>query len=126
MKRSVAIAFLMFFIASCGSSTDTFSGNVTSGTDPIVSRIDPATGPVGQEITIYGIGFSIEPPSNIVMIGNVSTTATSHGFVAAPTDTEFEYIVATVPADTPAGANSVTVLVYDSPSNSDITFTVTP
>lgn len=120
------IMAVAMILAPCGGSSDVYPDDVVSNTNPIVSRVDPATAARSQEITIYGIGFSIEPPSNIVIIGNSSTSATAHGFIESPTSTEFEYITATIPADTPEGDNSVIVQVHEYSSNTDITIAVTP
>lgn len=119
------MAVAMLFSPCGGSGGGGYSDDVVTSTDPIVSRVDPSAAALGQEITIYGIGFSIEPPSNIVIIGSSSISATAHGFVESPTATEFEYITATIPTDAPIGDNSVVVQVYDYSSNADIIVTVT-
>lgn len=123
LKPIIPIAFALV-IAACGSESG-ISEDVPTDSPPVVSRVEPNSGPVGTEITVYGFGFSMTAPINIVIIGTSSTAATTYNLVEPPTDTEIESITATIPDDAPRGDNSVIVLVYDNSSNADITFTVT-
>lgn len=127
MKRIALIAVLCLWIAACGSTKGSdYGDDVPTQLPPTVSRVDPATGPVGTVITIFGFGFSMAAPDNIVIIGTTAVSATAYTLLPVPTATEIESLTATVPADAAAGANSVTVLVGENASNSDIIFTVTP
>jgi len=130
IKATAAIAALFFLalLSGCGGSgaDGGFPDDVPTQVTPLVSRIDPATGPAGTAITIYGMGFSISYPNNIVVVGDAATSATGYALVSPPTADEIESITATVPDDAPLGDNSVYVVVYDNASNTDVTFTVTP
>ena len=112
-------------VAACGGTSSDFSENVPTNSPPIVSRVDPTDAMAGDEITIFGFGFSLATPENIVMIGDVSTAATAYSLLDSPTSTEIESLTATIPDDVTAGENSVIVLVDGHVSNGDITITVT-
>ena len=130
IKATAAAAALFFlaFLTGCGGSgaDSGFPDDVPTQVNPLVSRVGPATGPAGTEITIYGMGFSISYPNNIVIVGDAATSATGYALVSPPTADEIESITAVVPNDAAPGDNSVYVVVYDNASNTDVTFTVTP
>lgn len=113
-------------MASCGSSDNGASGDVPTGTEPVIASITPASGPVGSTILIEGFGFSLVPQNNIIIIGNSSVAATDYQLVIPAVSPNIEELTATVPTGSAVGVNSVTVVVDGNPSNSDITFTVTP
>jgi hypothetical protein len=130
MKRRSIIFHLLFcffgfFLASCGSSAD-FHDDVPTGSSPIVSRVDPTSGPVGTQVTIFGLGFSYVAPTNIIAMGTGAAVAQTYTILANPVDSEIETLTFTVPTGLAPGTYPVVVLVYDTPSNSDVTFTVTP
>jgi len=125
MIRTLAIsAALAFLIASCGSGNP-YSEDVPTDSPPVVSRVDPSSGPVGTEITIFGYGFSYTSSLDFVLIGTEMTIASSYSILDEPTSTEIESLTATIPEDAATGENSVVVLVYENASNTDISFTVT-
>lgn len=127
LRRTTFIAILCLIASGCGiSGSSDYPDDVPTQLPPTVSRIDPAAGPAGTAITIFGFGFSEAAPNNTVIIGNTAVSATAYTLLPAPTATEIESLTATVPADAAAGANPVTVVVGENASNSDITFTVTP
>ena len=102
------------------------AGKTGSELPPTVTRIAPATGPVGTVIQIFGFGFSVAPPENVVIIGDTGVSATAYDLVANPTSDEIEVLTATVPNDTPLGDSSIVVIVGEHTSNADVMFTVTP
>jgi hypothetical protein len=117
---------LLLLIAACGSSSPSFAPDVPTDSPPIVSRVDPNSGGTGSEVTIFGFGFTISVPENIVVIGGVATNATSYRLLSNPTSTEIEAITADVPNNAAAGEGPIYVVVYDNVSNADVSFTVTP
>lgn len=125
MKRLFTAALLAAIaMASCGGVS--YNPNVPTDSPPIVTRVDPNSGRAGDEITIFGLGFSIAYPENIVVVGNAPTGATSYSLLDNPTSDEIEAITFTVPADAEAGEGPVYVLVEGDSSNADVSFTVMP
>ena len=125
MKRMIFIVLIAAAMQSCGSSSG-IPDDVPSSTTPIITRVEPTTAAIGDEITIYGIGFSYAYPNNIVLIGGTATTATYYDTLDNPEGDEIEYITADVPDEAPEGDDYVMVLVHENPSNTDISITVTP
>lgn len=127
-RLSILISALCLFSLSCGSSSDAvdYPSDVSTKSPPIVMSVAPSTGAAGDTITIYGIGFSSVPEFNTVIIGGDAMAATVYDLVPSPTSTAVEFLTAAVPAGAAVGVNSILVLVHESPSNADITFTVTP
>lgn len=117
---------LLLLIASCGGSSESFAPDVPTNSPPIVSRVTPNSGNAGSEVTIFGFGFTISVPENIVVIGGTSTNATSYTLLSNPTSTEIEAITADVPNDAMLGEGPIYVVVHDNVSNADVSFTVTP
>lgn len=126
LKR-LAIAVLPLLVASCGGGgTTEYAPDVPTNSPPVVSRVDPNSGGPGSEVTIFGFGYTISVPENIVVIGGVATNATSYRLLSNPTSTEIEAITADVPANATVGEGPIYVVIYDNVSNSDVSFTVTP
>jgi len=125
MKRICTALALCIVLAACGSAVP-YSPNVVTEMPPTVTRIDPTSGPAGTTIQIFGFGFSVAAPENIVIIGDTGVPATSYGLVANPTSDEIEVLTADVPNDAPLGESSVVIVVGEHTSNADVTFTVTP
>ena len=125
LKR-LAIAILPLLVASCGGSTTGYAPDVPTNSPPIVSRVDPNSGGPGSEVTIFGFGYTISVPENIVVIGGVATNATSYRLLSNPTSTEIEAITVDVPANANVGEGPIYVIIYDNVSNADVSFTVTP
>ncbi len=108
-----------------GSESD-YPDDVPTQSPPIVSRVEPTSGPAGTVITIYGFGFSLNPAINVVIVGDAGASATDYQLVASPTANEIEQLTATVPADAAIGESGVVVVVYENASNADVLFDVTP
>ena len=123
--RVLAIAVLLL-VASCGGGTTGYAPDVPTDSPPVVSRVDPNSGGAGTEVTIFGFGYTISVPENIVVIGGVATNATSYRLLSNPTSTEIEAITADVPTNATLGEGPIYVVIYDNVSNSDVSFTVTP
>ncbi len=117
-------------IAACGSvngeSVLFFDPNVSLQTIPVVTRVTPTTGRAGDTITIFGLGFSIVPTDNLVVLSNTSIPASAYALVDPPVTGEIEQLTFTLPADSAIGDTSVVVNVYENSSNSDVLLTVTP
>ena len=131
MKKTfliIAGAAWIIALAACGSGDSSFdySEDVPTNLPPTVARIDPATGPVGTAVTVFGFGFSDAAPDNVLMVGSGSIAATAYTLLPNPTSSEIESISATIPAGAAVGADAILVIVDGNPSNADITFTVTP
>ncbi len=112
--------------ASCGGTSSDYNPNVPTNSPPIVSRVDPSAGSVGDEISIFGLGFSIAYPEDIVVVGGAATSATSYRLLDNPTANEIEAITFTVPADAALGEGPIYVQVDGNSSNVDVSFTVIP
>ena len=120
----VAVALAL---SACGTGgAAEYPSDVPTNAPPTVSRVDPTSGPPGTTVTIYGFGFSIGPALNIVTIGESMAAATEYEILSSPTSDELESLTAVVPDDAVAGESPVVVLVHETPSNADVTFTVTP
>ena len=132
MKRTGTISLVMLtllLVCGCGSSgPPTYDETVLTQTDPIVSRVDPASGKAGDTVNIYGIGFSSAPGDNVVAIGPLTTLASGYALVppAAATATEFEVLTVAVPSGATGTDLSVWVDVFDNVSNTNVTFTINP
>ena len=127
LTRLISIVVLALALVSCGNASSNYFGpNIPTGTTPIISRVDPNFGSAGDEITIFGLGYSIAFPENIIIIGGAATTATSYRLLSNPTSSEIEALTAIVPADAQLGEGPIYVLVDASSSNTDVSFTVTP
>jgi len=126
MKRVLPILSLMLVLSACGGGDPGYSDDVPTQAPPFVSRVEPTSGPVGTTITIYGFGFSIAAPTNLVVLGGSGSAATSYQLLNNASSIEIESITAVVPNDAAVGSSEVMVVVYDNVSNADVTFTVTP
>ncbi len=123
------ITFIAAFTlcAACGNSGPfEYASDVPTNAPPTVTRVDPASGPIGTLVTLYGFGFSFAPELNAVTIGQAMAIADTYTFLEAPTSEEIESLTTTVPAEAIEGASPVVVLVHEIPSNADVVFTVTP
>lgn len=127
LRKSFIIGFFALLV-SCGSSTGvpTIGDDVPTQTTPLVSRVDPTAGTPGTPITIFGLGFSLAPPQNIIVLGDTAVAATSYQLLSAPTASEVEAITFDIPAGTTAGQTPVVVVVDNNPSNADVVLTVLP
>ena len=86
----------------------------TVGTDPVISGLNPDSGPVGTPVEITGANFGASEGTS---------TVTFNGAEATPTDWSATSITAPVPADATTGP--VVVTVGGTPSNA-VTFSVKP
>jgi hypothetical protein len=122
-RLAICIAIVLA-CASCGS--DGFEYDVVTDAPPVVTRVDPNAGRVGDTITIFGLGFSISYPENIVIIGNAATSAIEYELLANPQPGEIEAITAVVPDGAEVGEGPILVQVHGNSSNADVSFTVVP
>lgn len=116
---------MLLALVSCGSS-DGFEPDVPTDSPPIVTRVEPNSGGVGTEITLFGLGFSIAVPENIVIVGGIGASATSYRLLSNPTSSEIEALTVNVPAGAALGEGPIYVVVQGNVSNADVSFTVTP
>jgi hypothetical protein len=126
VRRIFIVMTCIFALSACGGAGPVYYDDVPTGSSPIVSRVDPASGPVGTTVTIYGLGFSFEAPTNVVTMGTEGVAAESYNILAAPTDAEIETITFMVPAGLAPGTYPVVVVVHDAASDTAVSFTVTP
>jgi len=125
MRNAIALAsVLLLFAAGCGY--DYLSPLIPTNSPPVVFRVAPNSGSAGDEITIFGLGFSIAYPENIIVIGGAPTGATSYGLVDDPDPGEIEAITFIVPAEALEGEGAIYVQVQGRSSNTDVSFTVLP
>jgi len=118
----------MFFAAAilfsaCGSGGD-ITDDVPSDSPPIVMRVDPAIATAGDQITIFGIGFSAAAPTNIIIIGDAGIYAESYQLIPNPIDEEAEAITAVIPAGIAPDLYPILVVVGENTSNSDVMITI--
>lgn len=118
MKNQTLIFFLtsllsvsILFLASCGGD-----GNdpISNDTTPVITTINPLTGPVGTEVIITGKNFSTTPASNKVKFNTTDATVTG------ASETELTVLV-----PTGATTGNVTVEVDSKSATSAQVFTVT-
>jgi len=122
-KACTAILFIALASLSCVGSSD-YNPNVPTDSPPIVSRVDPSAGMAGDMISIFGLGFSIAYPEDIVVVGGAATSATSYRLLDNPTDSEIEAITFIVPEEAEIGEGPIYVQVEGNSSNVDVSFTV--
>lgn len=116
-----AIAVCLMLVAACGDDLR-YNETVPTQTSPFVNRIDPATGPAGTVVTVFGFGFSAVPEYNIVFFGATPAFATNYSLVSPPAAGEIEALTVTVPAGVAVGNSSVFVSVFDNVSNTNVNF----
>ncbi len=110
---------------SCGSTTGgEYDSTVPTQTTPYVNRIDPAVGKAGDVVTVFGFGFSVSAPNDIVTIGSAAAGASAYNLLDGTTAGEVESLTVTVPTGVTVGTDSVFVTVFGNTSNANVTFTV--
>ena len=103
--HGTAVEFVPFFVVS----------NAPPSAAPVISRIEPASGQSGTQVTIFGENFDPVIDHNVVLFGNRIAR------VVSGSTTE---LVVQVPTDLTAGSVVVTVSALGKTSN-PATFTVT-
>ena len=119
--RTLMICGLLIGTVACGTQSLSLDANIPSGSPPVVFDINPSSAPVGAEVTISGLGYSIVPPENAVHFGDTVTLAETYDIVGGEEQLSF-----TVPADATVGSFNLLVTVLGEPSNADLTFDVLP
>ncbi|MFO1519358.1 MAG: IPT/TIG domain-containing protein [bacterium] len=117
-------SFLYLGALSCGSGRSDNPNTVTS--QPVLMAALPAQGKAGDTITLQGVGFSIAPNEDIIVLGGITLQALTHDFIpnnALPANGASEEITFQIPANAPVGAGNVLVLVNETPTNG-VPFTV--
>lgn len=121
---------LIGMLIGCGSAADDrvepFDASVATQVAPVVTRINPTFGRAGDIITIFGMGFSVIPEDNIVLLTSAAAPAFSYSLASPAGSGEVEQLTFAIPTNARAGITSVIVNVYDNSSNSDITLMVNP
>lgn len=124
------VLLLIGVVVGCGSATDdlpgSFDASVATQVAPVVTRISPTIGRAGDIITIFGVGFSVIPEDNIVLLTSAATPAFSYTANNAAGSGEVEQLAFVIPSNAKSGVTFVLVSVYGNSSNSDITLIVTP
>lgn len=125
-----SVLFLIGILIGCGSATDDsvepFDASVVTQVAPVVTRINPTIGRAGDVITVFGVGFSVIPEDNIVLLTGSAALAFGYNAVDAAGTGEVEELTFAIPTNATTGITSVIVNVYDNSSNSDVTLMVNP
>lgn len=128
MRWSALLLIGMFI--GCGSAADDsvepFDASVATQVAPVVTRINPTFGRADDVITIVGVGFSVIPEDNIVLLTGSAALAFGYNAVDAAETGEVEELTFAIPTNATTGITSVIVNVYDNSSNSDVTLMVNP
>lgn len=123
----IIMSLLFLHGVSCGSEEAfTLDSSVATDALPYVNRINPASGQVGDTITIFGFGFSNGAPSNIVHVGGTAVAAATYALINSPTSTEIEQLTFAIPAGAATGAAGIAVTVFDNTSNAGVQLTINP
>lgn len=112
--------------AGCGSSSDVLSPTILSQSPPLLKAVDPVTAGPGDQVTLYGIGFSAAAPENVVILGDATATADSYAINDPVTHDSSEKLIFTVPANAPTGEQTISLLIFGEISNANFTITITP
>lgn len=120
------LAAAVCLIGCGGIGTADFGSNVPSGAPPVIQRIDPASGSSGDTVTLFGVGFSIVASENILHIGENTIAASEYSLIEEPEPGEAEQLTFEIPPEVSAGEYNIFITVIDQPSNTNLTFTVTP
>lgn len=127
-KRWLLLGLFLLGGSACGdlTGTDPVGAEIPSGAPPVITRLDPESAAAGSELNVFGVGFALHAPLNVLSIDSYSLLASEYTLLAAPADGEVEQLTFTVPDDIAAGEYAVLLIVDGSPSNGDLSFTVTP
>ena len=110
---------------TCGTDGNTgISSDISLNITPVITRISPSSAVTGDEVTIFGLGFSVVPQKNIISVGNAATSAETYSLVSPPAEGEIESITFRVPAGVTVGANSIFVTVGENTSNANMNITI--
>lgn len=120
VSKFLTLTLLGLGLLACGSDN---SDEIPTGGEPILIEVSPATASSGQQVTLKGVGFSLVPSENIVVLNGTAIQAASYTLTGQ--DDRPEAITFTVPAGLTVGASSIIVTVFESPSNS-LSFSITP
>lgn len=125
LRKFVIISSIACSLCACGPSLDDLDPSIASQEFPAITQVVPTSGRPGDIITIFGLGFSVVPQENIVIIGNKTALASEYELVNNENGTEVEKITFEIPVNTTTGVGSVSVLAITYGSNS-IEFTILP
>jgi hypothetical protein len=120
MKKIFGLFFIFILFTACGSGSEN-SNTVSS--QPVLIAALPDSAAIGATVTLQGIGFSITPNENIVVVGGATAVALTHQFINPLPNGAIEEITFQIPSNAEVGSGNVFVLVSENPSNS-IPFTV--
>ncbi len=114
-------------LVSFGTDPACGNGNVNAGNNnlnglnaPVITAINPTSGPTGTTVTLTGINFSTT--GNTVRLTNDGTGATTNIVPSAQNTTSITF---TVPAGLPVGPYTVTVENANNLTSNGVAFTIT-
>lgn len=111
------------WLAGCGTESGVKNPNVITD-QPVLIATLPSQGAPGGTVTLQGVGFSIVPDENIIILDDTSSQGLSHRFLdPLPPNGAVEEITFLIPLNAVPGATQLIVLVEERPSNS-LPFTV--
>src|SRR4030095_2332859 len=123
LKLAVA-GILLSGLGGCGNEDVGAKDPNVLTTQPILMAALPPQAAPGALVTVQGVGFSIVPNENIVIVDAVSSQALTHDFLdPAPPHSALVDITVPVPPTAQPGLTELVLLVDEQPSNS-LPFTV--
>ena len=126
MLKKLLITACLIISASCGSELSDFGANVPTEAPPTVLRIAPANASAGDNVSVFGFGFSVVSNENLITFGSTQINDATYTLVDPVVNGEIESLTFTVPANASLGAQALFVVVGENISNTDLNLTVDP
>lgn len=122
------LSFCLLLLAACGSASGEFSDTVPTQSTPFLTRTSPTDLQVNDTATIFGLGFSIVPEENVILLGEQEILAETYDLVDPfeAQNGEVEKITFTVPANAAFGMQNLLVTVLENESSNALNVNVSP
>lgn len=110
-KKIFLAMTVVFCLCACGDADR--AGEIAV---PVLVRIDPETAQIGDELVVFGSGFSPEE-DNILFLGGIVVIDTDWDLASTGLDGEEEQIRFDLPAETQLGEQELIVMTGNKTSN---------